>query len=190
MKRPYSNHVWQAPSVPRSGTQPPTKRPATSRTPTGNTRAASHDLNIAATKPQHRVSTQSNTPSKSNGLGSFTEDQLDALFGDIDVDAVIAASGKSQALPSMSPAPTGPPAAPSNATSSQPNSSSFGTEQLKQGHEVASVPEPDPMRVSSGHAEGPANVCEGSSDGKKPLSAVDESMINNLLEGLDDSEFG
>lgn len=145
---------------------------------------------------------------------TITDDQLDDLLGDFDVDAVIAASGRSQPLPTKqaaltsqeAPMITPQPKSGDQITKAVPSISSAATATL-----VANDPKQArnrPLNVRPNESIGEQGINNLASDvpsagGRKvntelnavqtenpSRSAVDEAMIDNLLEGLDSSDFG
>lgn len=220
VKRPYTNVVPPLPAVRRHGMQPLPKRPAP------NQRGVDHFQQPVMlprnSGPRGAPSVNSSAPATSNctGLNSLTEDQLDSLLGDFDVDAVIAASGKSQSVSTVSSA--------AKKSTNLPESHRLGTVTISQVGEVgarAEQPEKACETVVSGKASEsvlPGKRCESlvsekvhvvpkdtplletdiphqsaptpaqlqaNRVGQQALSGVDEAMIDNLLEGLDDSDF-
>lgn len=185
-KRPYAPHrIPSHPGIRRPGMQPPLKRPTSHRSPVPSR------VNPLIAPPVAPAET-------------ITDDQLDDLLGDFDVDAVIAASGRSQPLPTKQ-APLTSQEAPT-ITKAVSSISSAATATL-----VANDPKQArsrPLNVRQNPSIGEQGISNVASDVPSPggakvntepkaaqtenpsCSAVDEAMIDNLLEGLDSSDFG
>jgi hypothetical protein len=112
-----------------------------------------------------------------NEVAEMSEDMLDDLLGDIDIDAAIAASGKT----SKRNAPTAPEANSCAAhTAPESNSSALtSTSGLLQFQTVA-VPDKncDATRGTIPHSDVTVSPCR-----------VDDEMIANLMQGLDGDDF-
>lgn len=145
----------------------------------------------------------------------LTDDQLDDLLGDFDVDAVIAASGKSQAL--LMPSATvskqqsgaavdksGSPETGRKSASSRNPAAASASIDLGGSSTGSNIGQKSVLNSASNVALSTGSNNASNSDpgsgthagsnagraGQRSLSAVDEAMIDNLLEGLDGSDFG
>lgn len=148
-------------------------------------------------------------------VNSLTDDQLDDLLGDIDVDAVIAASGKAKVL--AMPVATVSKQQSGAALDKSGSSEKEGKDSSSRDHAVAptsvdldgsntgsnvgqksaltstskATPSPGSNNASKSVPGSDTNVGSNASEaGQRSLSFVDEAMIDNLLEGLDSSDFG
>lgn len=171
-KRPYVSPTTTG--VRRTGMQPPTKKHASQATSTSPVAPAASTL---------------------------TDDQLDTLLGEVDVDAIIAASqkvqqdndaaqesGKDRVIPAEGNAAVVVRSDPQQVGSDSPHDEdNQGMNSVKPGIFVSGIQNgstgtnPDP-HVVDGNA--------GVNTGSKTFSSVDEAMIDSLFEGLDSSDFG
>lgn len=120
----------------------------------------------------------------SSSVVNLTEDQLDNLLGDVDIDAVIAAR-----IPTQTRASSSSPV-------KRATTPSVGSQ--KKGDTMENIPEfsvpdsdlePDALTALTSHRPAvPSDTCVPAAPTAMP-AAVDDAMINDLLQGLDSSDF-
>lgn len=183
------------PAIRRPGMQPLPKRPAPAR-----------NLITASAK-------QISQTGEDTAIGALTDEQLDSLLGDVDVDAVIAASGKGTAqvkAVGIGGNERERQKATEKEQDSDGNDSGLG-ERRQSGNELRNigasgehgksssilehVMRPGETKTSEDRATHLTSACvelpQAQLNGKREraLSKADEAMIDSLLDGLDGSDF-
>lgn len=144
----------------------------------------------------------SRSPSEPTVMAAMSDEHLDSILGDFDLDAAIAAHEKSVpsnqhiAPVSLQPKPTADTGGQTKRKpSGEPTLNSFATHQGKtKSNNSTSAPTrapSDPVAPrSSGDIGDTGEQAKNSSAPHVPLSAVDDDMIQSLFDGLDASDFG
>lgn len=170
-KRPYAPPVTAG--VRRTGIQPPMKK--------------------HAPQPGSR-------PPVTPAAGTLTDDQLDTLLGEVDVDAIIAASQKVQQDNDIlqessrgvmrSEADVAVTVRPDPQQIGLNSLHSEGNERMNGVKPVTTVSGVQTGSAGSNHNQNTVDGNTGGNAGSKTFSNVDEAMIDSLFEGLDSSDFG